>query len=117
TTPIENSLASIIITIVDTGTVADFTDTDNDGISDDVDGIDNLTTPTLLQLQDNNASSYILESSAGRLTMGRTAVCSYCNAATITLNDIKNNGGIACAAVTTATDFNNVVQSGIGGYF
>lgn len=117
TTPIEASLTSIIITIVDTGAVADFTDTDNDGISDDVDGIDNLTSPTLLQLQNDNAASYILESSAGRLSMGRTAVCSASNSATVTLSDIKNNGDIACAAVPTATDINNVVQSGIGGYF
>ncbi|MDH5765694.1 MAG: hypothetical protein OEZ38_06710, partial [Gammaproteobacteria bacterium] len=117
TSPIENSLSSLVITIVNTGTVAAFTDTDNDGISDDVDGIDNLTIPTQLQLQNNNASSYVLESSAGKLTMGNIAACSYSDSATVSLNNIKNNATTDCAAVANATDITNVVQSGIGGYF
>lgn len=117
TTPQQKSLTTFIIHVVATGTLADIGDTDNDGVANTADLIDNTTTPTQIQGKTANSTDYILESSAGSLSLGNIAVCADTNAAEVTLNQIKNNAGTSCTATAKATDDIYSVTSGIGGYF
>ena len=57
-----------------TGTLADAKDSDADGIPDSQDQIDNNTSPALQQGESSDGTSYVLESSAGKLLLGNQAI-------------------------------------------
>ena len=116
TDPAEKSSSTFLLHIVETGDLAEIGDADNDGIQNSADTIDNLITPTLLQAQAGNNDTYIIEAGQGRITLGDTAICIAATSTAVTSNDIKNNGGDACAAVSNATDTLGAVETGVGGY-
>jgi len=115
--PNQSAQSSVIITIVSTGDLADIGDSDNDGVQNTLDAIDNTVTPTRQQFEPGNGGSFVLQSSAGTLVVGRTAACVRSNSASVTATNIQTSGGSGCTAPTNATDLLLTVQSGIGGYF
>ncbi|MDH5572124.1 MAG: hypothetical protein OEY89_10185, partial [Gammaproteobacteria bacterium] len=117
TTPVQKSITNLIIQVVASGTLVDIGDNDNDGIANASDMIDNTTTPTQIQGVAGNNTNYLLETSAGSLTIGDIATCTSSTSAEVTLNQIKNNAGFSCSATAKASDDTFAVTTGIGGYF
>jgi len=113
----EQSITKAVINVVATGTLADLADTDNDGIANSVDIIDNTTTPSQQQGKEGATSGFVLESDSGTLVIGPIAACSGQSSTEITLNHLKNTSSENCSATSTATDDINAVKAGVGGYF
>lgn len=112
TSPATKGIGEITLKVV-ASTTGDIADDDNDGIPNKDD--DASLTATQLQSTIGNNSSYLLESSTGRLTLGSTAFCSG-NAVKISTTDIENYAGAGCTPVTNASD-DQIKRVGIGGYF
>lgn len=114
TTPVQKSLSTLIINVVESGTLSEIGDNDNDGVANAYDGISDATQ---LQGEAGNNSTYVLASSDGKLVVGDVAACVSSNSAAVTLNQIKNNAASACGVTDKAADDVFSVTTGIGGYY
>ncbi|VAW81760.1 hypothetical protein MNBD_GAMMA12-2241 [hydrothermal vent metagenome] len=112
-TPNEASSNTMILNVVTDFSGLDLLDNDNDGIPNENDTISDTT---MLQTVDGNNTTFIMQSSAGNLKLGRTAFCSGSLSATLTAQDIIDNGN-NCSPVTNAVDNPLSVTTGIGGYY
>ncbi len=112
-TPNESSSNTIIIKVVADFGGLDLLDTDNDGVPNEYDLINDST---MLQTVDENNTNFIMQSSDGSLKMGRTAFCSGSLSTALTEQNIIDNGD-DCVAVTNANDTPLTVTTGIGGYY
>jgi len=118
TSPSASVTLNFAIEVLATGTLSDYADSDNDGIVDSVDTIDNIATPKLLLGNVVGGTSYIMESDNGKLTIGTSAKCAGNNEAVISLADFSEiDASNNCVALTNTADISNAVQTGIGGYF
>ena len=115
--PNQAARSSLVIQVVSSGDLTQLGDSDNDGIQNVNDSIDNTATPTLQQAEPNNAASFVLESSAGKLESGRTAGCVGSQSVRVTATDVQTSGGALCSAPGNAVDEVVTVRVGIGGYF
>lgn len=115
-TPSAGTTVDIVVTVVSSGTLSDFADSDNDGILDANDN--NALGVTELQTEVVGTTTYVMQTSSGQLGLGTSARCASKNGAVILLSefnqyDTNNN----CVASTGTTDNTVTVQTGVGGYF
>jgi hypothetical protein len=115
--PKQQSVTNAVINVVASGTLSEITDTDNDGISNSADTIDNTTSATRQQGKEGASSNFELETDSGSLVIGPIASCSGQSSTEVTLNQLKNTSNPSCGATANAADDINAVETGVGGYF
>lgn len=112
TSPQTSGRSNITLQVV-TSTTADMNDDNNNGIANVYDS-PSLTSSQLMAEQ-GNSDTYILQTSSGKIKLGKTAFCAN-KAARITASDIVNFGSPVCGAVTNSSD-DIIKETAIGGYF
>jgi len=95
-------------------TVANYIDSDGDGIVDSFDS--GSLTPQQLQSEYSNALTHVLTTDIGTLKVGSTAFC-VSSGARITLDNIIASAGANCSTVANGIDKVIEGRGGIGGYF